>query len=754
MPIAGKDIPGSSLNVQRPITTQDSSITHMFNRPDTQTVRLVVEDINGCKDTSDLQVEVFGIYPDLTADDTRICNPATVTFGNATTADTTIVSIEWEFGDPSMGMSTDSLPTYTYTEPPAGGAGAYTVNVSFEDAVGCPGNGSLIIEWYEPVSTIIADPSGICIGDQITFSASDFTQEGSFLNFEWDFGNGDPISTDRVNVVTYDNQTGPVTVNLNFTEDATGCMGSTSTEINIQDYPIADFSADQDTNSQLCPGNVIFIDQSTSNFPPLTQEWDFGNGSGSSGDTVITSYDVGDYRVQLIVSTSNGCADTTFRDISVVGPTGDFAYSPTAICLGDSIEFVLVDTSQVVSWIWDIGEGVVVENQDSIRHAYSFVPASGRQPVSLSLTGPRGCTNVITGTVFIQNTFSNFLVGDGIDTVFCENETVDFQNLSLNSDNFNWDFGDGSGTSTQEFPTYTYTTAGNYTVTLNVSENVLGCNNSSERIVIIQPSPVAEIIGEETACLNTPTELAITDYDASVNDYSWSPAVNVDNGATVQVILTNSDPITYTLSVVDQVNGCTAFDQITLTAVGAIDSIPEIVEFDVCPGETNAVPITITDPAFTYTWTGPGVGGLSCTDCPNPEFSTPSDGQSTSFTLTIDPNTGCPVVSTDYFVTVGDSVFYEMPNSFTPDNGDDINDSFNFVLSEDFRGNEDLVTVTRFQVFNRFGQLVYDNDTPDTGWDGTQDGEQAPSDVYVFVIELVYDGCLQQNIRGDIMLIR
>ena len=208
----------------------------MFNQPDTQTVRLVVEDINGCKDTSDLQVEVFGIYPDLTADDTRICNPATVTFGNATTADTTIVSIEWEFGDPGMGMSTDSLPTYTYNEPPAGG-GAYTVNVSFEDAVGCPGNGSLVIEWYEPVSTITADPSGICIGDAITFSASDFTQEGSFLNFEWDFGNGDPISTDRVNVVTYDNQTGPVTVNLNFTEDATGCMGSTSTEINIQDYP-------------------------------------------------------------------------------------------------------------------------------------------------------------------------------------------------------------------------------------------------------------------------------------------------------------------------------------------------------------------------------------------------------------------------------------------------------------------------------------------------------------------------------------
>ena len=191
----------------------------------------------------------------------------------------------------------------------------------------------------------------------------------------------------------------------------------------------------------------------------------------------------------------------------------------------------------------------------------------------------------------------------------------------------------------------------------------------------------------------------------------------------------------------------------TLTGVGAVDSIPATVEFDVCPGESEPVPIIITDPSYTYSWTGPGVDGLSCIDCPNPAFTAPQSAGNTSFTLTIDPNTGCPAVSTDYFVTFGDSAFYQMPNSFTP-NGDNVNDNFNFVLNDGFRGNEDQVTVTRFQVFNRFGQMVYDNDTPDTGWDGTQDGEDAPSDTYVFIIELTYDGCLQQNVKGDIMLLR
>ena len=71
-----------------------------------------------------------------------------------------------------------------------------------------------------------------------------------------------------------------------------------------------------------------------------------------------------------------------------------------------------------------------------------------------------------------------------------------------------------------------------------------------------------------------------------------------------------------------------------------------------------------------------------------------------------------------------------------------------------FQGIEDQVTVDRFQVFNRFGQMVYDNDTPLTGWDGMQDGKQAPSDTYVFVIELTYQGCLKQSVKGNFMLIR
>jgi len=51
--------------------------------------------------------------------------------------------------------------------------------------------------------------------------------------------------------------------------------------------------------------------------------------------------------------------------------------------------------------------------------------------------------------------------------------TVQFTNSSVNCDDFVWDFGDGSPTSTQKNPTHTYTQNGSFTVTLTGNSN--GC---------------------------------------------------------------------------------------------------------------------------------------------------------------------------------------------------------------------------------------------------------------------------------------
>ena len=38
------------------------------------------------------------------------------------------------------------------------------------------------------------------------------------------------------------------------------------------------------------------------------------------------------------------------------------------------------------------------------------------------------------------------------------------------------------------------------------------------------------------------------------------------------------------------------------------------------------------------------------------------------------------------------------------------------------------------QIYNRFGELVFDNNNPEVGWDGKYKGEIAPSGIYVYLI--------------------
>lgn len=87
------------------------------------------------------------------------------------------------------------------------------------------------------------------------------------------------------------------------------------------------------------------------------------------------------------------------------------------------------------------------------------------------------------------------------------------------------------------------------------------------------------------------------------------------------------------------------------------------------------------------------------------------------------------------------------PKAFTP-NGDERNDVFK-VLNDCVFREFDL------QIFNRWGKEVFRTQTPSNGWDGTLNGKDQPSDVYVYV--LVYkikESEMQFQKKGDITLIR
>ena len=95
---------------------------------------------------------------------------------------------------------------------------------------------------------------------------------------------------------------------------------------------------------------------------------------------------------------------------------------------------------------------------------------------------------------------------------------------------------------------------------------------------------------------------------------------------------------------------------------------------------------------------------------------------------------------------------FEVPNVFSPGGQTGINQFFRPVVvnAEEFDGS----FVTDFKVFNRWGQKVYDNDNNEEGWNGRQNGSQAPADVYVYVIEITLPNGRTRTLNGDVTLLR
>jgi gliding motility-associated-like protein len=67
-----------------------------------------------------------------------------------------------------------------------------------------------------------------------------------------------------------------------------------------------------------------------------------------------------------------------------------------------------------------------------------------------------------------------------------------------------------------------------------------------------------------------------------------------------------------------------------------------------------------------------------------------------------------------------------IPNAIVP--SDNINNIFKPVMA--FVGRENYL----MQIYNRFGQLIFENNNPEIGWDGKFDGKIVPTGAYVYLI--------------------
>lgn len=136
-----------------------------------------------------------------------------------------------------------------------------------------------------------------------------------------------------------------------------------------------------------------------------------------------------------------------------------------------------------------------------------------------------------TITLSARNTESNLTNQLSIDLMFIKadfiiasltEKKVDFENSSIAAVSYLWDFGDGSGTSTDQNPSYEYGDFGMYTVTLTVTDTF----GNEDTIVN------TEVVVAEPGAGTFEAQIIAGDFDTSIWSNIQNPwAVNPDNSS-------------------------------------------------------------------------------------------------------------------------------------------------------------------------------------------------------------------------------
>ena len=710
----------------RPLTT-DEAYTDDIGFPDTGLlkIRLEVEDINGCRDTSDYDtLRVFGIRLQIEPLQDRICEGGEMRFKAKAEGDTTLTDFEWSFGDGTKGHGQMVKHTYHSFRD------SFLVKVKATDALGCTHKDSVFFYTYTPQTAIFTDPtpSNICVGSSITFDAKDYTAGGSHLTYDWKFSNGYRDTSGHF-TLKFD-KPGKVNVILKGTEISSGCISGDTATIRVQDYPVADFRSTLDPDTIGCANSIVRFD--AVDHPGGTvvfRSWNLGNGIVADRTPFIEqAFKKGTYDIQLVVSTSFGCMDTILKSYSFIGPEGDISAARDTLCPGDVVQLSLKDTSDVDKWTWEVS-GNTYKNVNPLSSEIFITDSRDSANVVLRLFKDE-CESVIVKPIYFFRIFADFDT-----TPSCLGDHR-FINNSKGGELFEWDLGNGQ-TSNQQHPIATYTEPGTYKVKLVISDSHHGCVDSTEKEIIIFPSPKPSGV-DKVACEWDTVQLNIKNRNTKHSyQYTTSSGTNIPE-PWVTGPLGGRNKYVFFLEETDE-NSCIGIDTVT------VDIIRQLIINDldtfVCLGDPIVLPAEDTFGYYQFEWS-PLVN--DCKDCKSPKLLLE---KTDSFTLRYSSPMGC-FDSTAHFKIAVISNHPDIPKAFTP-NGDNVNDNFKVLVPFPL----DASTVKRFEIFNRWGEKVYENTTPTEGWDGMYKNKPAPNGIYLFLLHVSYKGC-EFTIKGDVTLIR
>ncbi len=299
--------------------------------------------------------------------------------------------------------------------------------------------------------------------------------------------------------------TGTYPVNITtFSPNGDGCGTEQEYAFDVEVYakPIADFTFTTDG----CVTNPVQFNDNSSpgGRPVFSRHWNFGDATISSANNPTHTYaTAGAYTVKYSLITDIGCiADTASHVVNLSDPPVANFNATGPFCDGNTITFTDNSTAGITAWSWDFGDG----NNSTVQNPTHTYAGPGVYTVSLTVSvgSCQSLPHTFNVTIY-PNPVSDFSFPAAVclpsgATQFTDLSTVTAGNTITG---WEWNFGDGSPTSSLQNPLHIYTGTGPYTVSLKVTTNN-GCVNIKQTIInTIYAEPQAAFNSLPAVCIGS-----------------------------------------------------------------------------------------------------------------------------------------------------------------------------------------------------------------------------------------------------------
>ncbi len=705
---------------------------YIYASEDTFKVKLIAQTDKNCFDTlmkpaiTFAQPNVKFIIPN----DSQCWQKNFFNFNNQTKLKYGTLTNSWDFGDNTF--SNQFAPS---TKKYANKSAAYIIRYKAVSEHGCSDSAKHRIVLLErPISNFDINDSIQCFrGHLFSFNNTTTFSAMNTLKYWWNYDNGDTSIGKLPKTAAYA-QPNIYNVRLISYSSLTNCFDTLFK--NVIPAPHANVKYTVNNDSQCFRYNkFVFANNSTVQFGSMKYRWSFGDNTFDTAKNPIKKYAVqGAYTVKVVATTNYDCADSTSAIIGFYAtPKALFSIDDSLQCLNKQAfnftdKTTLSKGTYTPSWWFDDN---TTASSSQVNNK-TFVAANYHN-VRLSVITNKACVDTITQRVYLENIQNSRIVLSNKDSQCWKGNAFNFVNQKVNPrvnyTSTKWIYGDGQESTLNTPGTQKYNKDGEFTMLL-CTESALGCFDTIRKLIVVHPHPVTAF-NAPAVCYPEPVNFNNTstitkgsiveniwDFGDTEQGYLPSPVHFYPSSGLYNVRLQTVSNygcrdtlvINNAANVQDKPKALFDFDQLSTIARDQTrlqfnnKSSSNATRYSWDFGNnTNSI---LQNPIGLFQDTGRWIVTL---------VSFTSEGCSDTFKL----STGAILPDFTYF----------LPNAFSP-NGD--------VHNNLYRGEGSMFAYKfKMEIFNRWGEKLWESTDINQGWDGYYQGELCMQDVYFCRVQIV-----------------